>query len=111
MRSTYFPQSRWSLKTLKALPGSRFVLFWTSFKVVPRVETKERTEEKQNFTYSTANISDESGGNEHVKEGHPGDAAQVAVRSEYPDLVCYFHGINKLEQPIGKIACTWLGDW
>lgn len=79
--------------------------------MVPRVETKERTEEKQNFTYSTANISDESGGNEHVKEGHPGDAAQIAVRSEYPDLVCYFHDVNKVEQPIGKIACTWLGDW
>lgn len=42
--------------------------------MVPRVDTIERTEEKLIFTYSRANILDESGGNEHVKEAHPGDA-------------------------------------
>lgn len=57
--------------------------------MVPRVDTKERTEEKLIFTYSRANILDERGGNEHVKEAHSGDATQVAVRSKYPDLfVC-----------------------
>lgn len=46
--STSFPQSSRVLNC-GSLPGSHFVLLLSNFKVFPRVDTKERSEEKQVF--------------------------------------------------------------